>query len=271
MRLSDSGLPVSSSLMSLRILARTAVEDAPPPSAASTWLEKKYLSSNTPRGVCMYLLDVTREMVDSCMSMACGDVLEDHRPHAFLAVLEERGLALDDAACHFHEGFVADFQALEQPARFLQLGAHGRMSGAAAEHVGVTLVEAHARQRGAVHLDGPAAIGAAHEDVGHHVFGLGAADGGARARMTAAHQRDGLRQFVVGSGQLAAQQRELAIGELVEMFVGDGQREAQPGRVGMQRAQLQREAFAQRARGDARRIERLHEPQHALDFGRRRR
>src|SRR4051812_7884175 len=69
-RLSDSGLPESSSLMSLRILARTAVDEAPPPSAASTWLEKKYLSSNTPRGVCMYLLEVTREMVDSCMSMA---------------------------------------------------------------------------------------------------------------------------------------------------------------------------------------------------------
>src|SRR5262245_7522154 len=66
-RLSDNGLPGSSSLMSLRILARTAVEEAPPPSAASTWLEKKYFSSNTPRGVCMYLLEVTREMVDSCM------------------------------------------------------------------------------------------------------------------------------------------------------------------------------------------------------------
>ena len=113
MRLSDSGLPGSSSLISLRILARTAVEEAPPPSAASTWLEKKYLSSNTPRGVCMYLLEVTREMVDSCMSMACGDVLEDHRPHALLAMLEEGGLALDDAARHFHQRLVADFQALD--------------------------------------------------------------------------------------------------------------------------------------------------------------
>ena len=62
--------------------------------------------------------------------------------------------------------------------------------------------------------------------------------------MQATHQRDGLRQLVVGGGQLAAQQRELAIGEHVEMFVGDGQREAQARRIGMQRAQLQREAFA---------------------------
>ena len=28
---------------------------------------KKYLSSNTPRGVCMYLFVVTRLIVDSCM------------------------------------------------------------------------------------------------------------------------------------------------------------------------------------------------------------
>ena len=85
--------------------------------------------------------------------------------------------------------------------------------------------------------------------------------------MQSAHQRHGLREFVVGGSELATQQRELAIGELVEMFVGDGQRESQARRVGMERAQLQREAFAQRARGDARRIQGLHEPQHALDIG----
>ena len=71
--------------------------------------------------------------------------------------------------------------------------------------------------------------------------------------MQPAHQRDGLRELVIGGGKLAAQQRELAIGEQVEMFVGDGEREAQAGRVRVQRAQLQLQAFAQRARGDARR------------------
>ncbi len=68
--------------------------------------------------------------------------------------------------------------------------------------------------------------------------------------------------------KLAAQQRELAIGEHVEMFVGDGQREAQARRVRMQRAQLQREAFAQVSRGDTRGVECLHQPQHAIDFAR---
>src|SRR6185312_4440927 len=70
MRPSLNGLSLSSSLTSLRILARMAVEEVPDPSAPSTWLEKKYSSSKTPRGVCMYLPEVTREMVDSCMPTA---------------------------------------------------------------------------------------------------------------------------------------------------------------------------------------------------------
>src|SRR5690606_35611054 len=41
MRLSESGAPGGSSRISLRILARMAVDDVPEPSAPSTWLEKK--------------------------------------------------------------------------------------------------------------------------------------------------------------------------------------------------------------------------------------
>src|ERR1700678_2342732 len=69
-RLSLKGLAGSSSRMSLRILARIAVEEVPEPSAPSTWLEKKKRNSNTPRGVCMYLPEVTRETVDSCIVIA---------------------------------------------------------------------------------------------------------------------------------------------------------------------------------------------------------
>ncbi|MDB4529189.1 ATP-binding cassette domain-containing protein [Pseudomonadales bacterium] len=38
-----------------------AVEENSPPSAVATWLEKKYFSSNIPRGVCIYFLVVTRK------------------------------------------------------------------------------------------------------------------------------------------------------------------------------------------------------------------
>ena len=57
--------------------------------------------------------------------------------------------------------------------------------------------------------------------------------------MAGAHQREGLGQFVVGGAKLAAQQRELAVGDQVEMLVGNRQCEAQPRRVRMQHAQLQ--------------------------------
>ena len=109
--------------------------------------------------------------------------------------------ALDDATRNFHEGFVADFQALEEPARFLELCAHRGMPRAAAKHVGITLVEAYARERGTIYFDSPATIGAADEHVGHDVFGLGAADGCARTRVQATHQRNRLGQLVVRGRQ----------------------------------------------------------------------
>lgn len=36
---------------------------------------KKYFSSNTPRGVSIYLFDVTRLMVDACMLIASATAL----------------------------------------------------------------------------------------------------------------------------------------------------------------------------------------------------
>src|SRR5437763_1575943 len=49
---------------------------------------------------------------------------------------------------------------------------------------------AHARQRRGIDLDAPVVLGAAHEHIGHHVFGGPGAHDGARVRMTGAHQRE---------------------------------------------------------------------------------
>src|SRR5205807_8702359 len=89
----------------------------------------------------------------------------------------------DDRAGDLHEGFVADLEALQEPARLLQLCAHGGVARVAPDEAGVTLVEAHARQRRRVDLDPPAVLGAAHEHIGHHVFGGPGAHDGARVRM----------------------------------------------------------------------------------------
>src|SRR5260370_14568697 len=79
-----TGMPscdrISASLLSLHgfsgfsceinflILARMAVDDISVPSAASTWLGKKYRDSNTPRRVCLYFAGVHPDIVDSCLS-----------------------------------------------------------------------------------------------------------------------------------------------------------------------------------------------------------
>src|SRR3569833_3437842 len=53
--------------MSFLMRSRIAVAEHTPAVDVLTWLEIKYLSSKMPRGVHMYFLVVTREMVDSCM------------------------------------------------------------------------------------------------------------------------------------------------------------------------------------------------------------
>jgi len=52
-----------------------SAEWASPPSCAAIEAVKKYLSSKRPRGVAIYLLEVTRETVDSCTPTASAIVL----------------------------------------------------------------------------------------------------------------------------------------------------------------------------------------------------
>ena len=75
-----------------------------------------------------------------------GDVAQDHRPHVLLALFQERGLALDDAARHLQQGLVADFQALQQPARFLQLRAQLAWPAPRPSRLRVAFIDAHLRQ-----------------------------------------------------------------------------------------------------------------------------
>ena len=135
MRLSDSGLSGSSADTSLRILARIAVDDISVPSLAATWLEKKYELEQPGR---VHVL-VGRDARDRRLvhPHGFGDVLEDHRLQVLVATLEECRLPLHDATRDFQQRFVADFQAANQPARFLQLGAQHRVIGGAADEAGI--------------------------------------------------------------------------------------------------------------------------------------
>ena len=221
MRPSLKGASGSSSFTSLRILARMAVEEVPEPSSALDLAGEEIAQLEHPaRGVHVLAGGHARDG-GFVHGDRFGDVLEDHRPHVLVALLEEGRLALDDRAGDLHERLVADLEALEQPARLLQLRAHGGVAGVAADEAGVTLIEAHARQGGGVELDAPAVIGAAHEHIRHHVFGAAGADGRAGARMAGAHQRQRAGEFLLGGAQFA---RAAATARARRPAPGDGVR-----------------------------------------------
>ena len=196
-----------------------------------------------------------------------GDVLEDHRLHVLVAVLEECRLPLHDATGDFQQRLVADFQAADQPARFLQLRAQHRVIGGTADETGIALIDADARQARRIDVDGPAALGAADEHVRHDVLGGYGMDAGARTRLTGAHQYERVLHLLFGDPQLPAQQRVLLIGDLVEVTRGDEQRRVPSRGLRVQLPQLQLDAFTDGTRAYTRRIHRLHVGEHALDLG----
>ena len=110
-------------------------------------------------------------------------------------------------------------------------------------------------------------IGAAHEYIGNDVLGGARADRGARARMAGAHQRQRAGDLLVGRAQLPAQQRQLALGDELQMMARDLDRGVEPGRRRIELAQLQLDALADGARADAGRVQRLDAGQHGLDLG----
>ena len=65
-----SGLRGSSFSMIFRMRCLIVTDDTLSPYELLMPLWKKYFSSNTPCGVCMYLLFTTRLTVDSCMPMS---------------------------------------------------------------------------------------------------------------------------------------------------------------------------------------------------------
>ena len=83
-----SGFRVFSSLTNFRIAALMAVDAMASPVSPETRLEKKYLSSNVPLGVCMYLRLVARETVDSCNSTSAAMSANIVASYQFLRFLE---------------------------------------------------------------------------------------------------------------------------------------------------------------------------------------
>ena len=159
----------------------------------------------------MYLPEVMRETVDSCISMAaamsrriigCMCSSPCSRKACWRSTIERATLV--------SVSLRISRLLSSQRASCSWVRMRGVL-GAAADQLGVRLVlSADPRQGGRIDLDRPAARGAPHEHVGHHVLGRGRADDRAGAGMAGAHQRQGLFEFVVGGAQLAAQRDEVA-------------------------------------------------------------
>ena len=142
------------------------------PSTRPSAVVKKYFISNRPRGVEMYLLEVTRLTVDSCMSIASATSFSVIGLRKRDAPMQEPVLLTHDLGRDLEDGLRALVEALGQPVRRLQaideetlLGRIARLAGDARV---VGAVDQHARQDVGVELDQPARRTLAHEHVRHH-------------------------------------------------------------------------------------------------------
>ena len=78
-------------------------------------------------------------------------------------------LPFHDGLRHAQDGIETLAHVLDQPARLLQLRAQLRLAPGLLEHTGVHLVHAQARHHVGVQRDRPAALGAPHDHVRHHI------------------------------------------------------------------------------------------------------
>ena len=151
-----------------------AVAEAPPPLSVVIPELKKYLNSKVPRGVRRYLRVVAREMVDSCRPSFLGDLAQGQRAHRLRAVLQEAALLPDDGAGDPQQGVGTGFQALDQPARFLQLRAQVAvvLAGGVADQALVVAVDADARLAALAGRHFPDAALAVGDGIGNDEFGF---------------------------------------------------------------------------------------------------
>ena len=267
---SDSGLSGASWAISLRILARIAVDETPVPSSAGhVAREKEAELEHAARRVQVLAGRHARDRRLVHLD-GLGDVLQDHRLHGLLAAVEEGLLALDDRARDPEHRVVADLEAAEQPARLLQLRAQHRVVRRARDHAGVALVHPDARQAdGLSSTDQPWGVRRAKTS-GTTYSGAQRLERGAGARVAAANQRERDVELLAADVHLALQGGELLAGHQLEMPVGEGARRGEAGSRGVELRELQLDALGDGARADAGRIELLDDREHAQRRPRRR-
>ena len=120
-----------------------------------------------------------------------GDIPQNQRLHVLVALLQKFPLTLDDAGGHLEQGLVAILQALEKPARLLQMVFQiGRIAVRAAlpRQGRVSGVDAQLGHVIGVQLDPPGMALAVDQHVRHDVLRRGVGQAGTRTRVQRLNQ-----------------------------------------------------------------------------------
>lgn len=199
-----------------------------------------------------------------------GDIAQDQRLHGNLTMLEKPLLAHDDGLGDPQQGVVPAVQALQEPARLLQLIAHKRAItriGDLPHHARIEIVDANARRNLRVQVHAPAIAVMADIDIRHHIFRSGLADLGTGPRIQGADQVQRPRQLVrVAHAGLALQGSVVPLGQALHAVFQDGSSRVTRRGIRRQMAQLDLQALAQVPRTDAQRVALLNPVQHRLDL-----
>ena len=210
------------------------------PSSVSRPLEKKNLSSNTPRGVCTYLPLHTRLTVDSCMSICratccnvsgrrkamplsknsrCSRMMQfidlDHRAPALLDGLDQPARRVE-LALNVLAGLVRAFLAVG----LLLLAEHALVGGRDAQPRQVPVVEQH----------DVVLVDALDQQVGRHVLGILSRDLEARTRVERGDDVGRRLHVLHRALELAADLREAPVHQVVELAVDEAPGQACPSR-----------------------------------------
>ena len=178
------------------------------------------------------------------------------------AVTEEAVLLLDDLGGDLEDRLLPLVERLHQPVGVGQLfgqPALGGLVGASAAQLQiVAAVDDQPRQRRLVDADVPAALAAGRQqDVGRHRLAAARVEPQAGLGIVAAQFGKHVGEVLVVDPAHAFEPRNLAARDEIEVVDQPRHRRV----VAVRLARLQRDAFAQSARADAGRIERLHQRQ----------
>ena len=164
-------------------------------------------------------------------------------------------MPLDDGLAHAQDGVKALLDVLHEPARLLQPRRH-RPPALAANGRGVEVVDAQARHHVRVEQHLEVAPAALHHHVGHDDLRLRVGKGPAGLGLAGQDQRLGLTQQGLVSAGGGHQPLHVAPRQQVQVLGAQRQRQI-AGRGDRACAQLDRQAFGQRARAHAGRVQAL--------------